>query len=437
MRLFLRQIDEVLNLGKGFYSPKPSLFWELSGDSGICIRDIIELYIDSNKFLCELQDELADELEHQPEEELDEEIEEEPGLDRLKTTISHNHSYLGEVPQHKNTQNLGSSGQEYTVLPCCTQMCGLRPLPCLANMIHANQILASHSMLEKLLEKESALHPIFASLGSFGRTPLVELLGNVLHNYNPVGRSELSALPINVWLQELKSCGVDLLEYARTELDLHKRGAMSWKFPGIIKDPDGIGNDVVWTLKAFRYSQTPSEWAFYVEVSSYSSSDGSDSLYGLWEPQEGKWSMTFYRRPLALQFLKARWSGPSLEKISSESSNASIKTAATVIEVPFKGRFGMKEDSFQSKATVSDNGPITLSSVASPPLFCATRIGWNLRISLKNIWRPRLAKGARRIEWICVSEAFPLCPVQKPVLPPGKVLNARLSLTLLPMTYCV
>lgn len=81
-------------------------------------------------------------------------------------------------------------------------------------------------MLKELLTKKVDLHNI-----SFARrTPFLDLLIGLSSPFYP--DRGLPMFIIAIWLGDLEEGGIDLEAYGRREVELHRRGLVSWEWEG-------------------------------------------------------------------------------------------------------------------------------------------------------------------------------------------------------------
>ena len=76
---------------------------------------------------------------------------------------------------------------------------------------------------------------------------------------DPVGLSHV----LDVWLNELRDCGVDFYEYGKREEELHEAGLVSrcWGlYPGC-----DYYTYLPYRFASFSYGSSPSDWAVYLE----------------------------------------------------------------------------------------------------------------------------------------------------------------------------
>ncbi len=131
----------------------------------------------------------------------------------------------------------------------------------------ADNLVGWLSTLEDLIAASCYL----LHVSSHFRTPLLNLVYWFLFEIKYQEELQLPLL-LNIWLESLRTCGVDLEEYGRAEVDLFQQGLVDW------------GSDwwETWRITSFEYGSSPNDWSIEVEQLSDSSSDSPGNMPGGW-----------------------------------------------------------------------------------------------------------------------------------------------------------
>lgn len=122
------------------------------------------------------------------------------------------------------------------------------------------------STIEDLIAMNCCLHNV-----SLSRTPLLHLVLYFLYDLED-GRGLQLPLFLNIWLECLRTCGVDLKEYGQTECDMFQEGLVDWYFTIL----------GTWRISGFEYGSLPSDWSIEIEQLSDSSTDSPGDMPGGW-----------------------------------------------------------------------------------------------------------------------------------------------------------
>jgi len=131
-----------------------------------------------------------------------------------------------------------------------------------------NRFIGWLSMLRDVIALNYCIHQIFSH-----RTPLNDLVLESLFGLESNQDRQLPEL-LNIWLQGLQDCGVDLEEYGRKETELYEQGLVCW---GFSPSPPEI-----WGITSLTYGSSPSDWSIKLELLDDSDTGTPKDMPGGW-----------------------------------------------------------------------------------------------------------------------------------------------------------
>ena len=106
-------------------------------------------------------------------------------------------------------------------------------------------------ILRKIIREGADLH----STDSASHTPFTSLLSGI--SESPSGDAVYPKIDtLDIWLNDLRDCGIDLYEYGKREEGLYRDSSASREFEGwaLFLRPG------IWKLVSFTYGSSPSDW---------------------------------------------------------------------------------------------------------------------------------------------------------------------------------
>ncbi len=110
------------------------------------------------------------------------------------------------------------------------------------------------------------------------RTPLLYFIHFFLVKLKYNRGLQLPSL-LNIWLESLQSCDVDLKEYGQTEFDMFQQGLVDWDFTQL----------GTWRITRFKYGSSPNDWCIELEQLSDSSTESPGDMPGGWIKNDQSW----------------------------------------------------------------------------------------------------------------------------------------------------